>query len=371
MQKKIDTFVKIIFMVFIIMLGYGIVSLAGYLYYTRPQLEEDSLQGYIDWADRLADYGDFDTAVEAAEGVISTDPQNAQAYVFLANVYLKNRDIESAKNIYESAVSQVGENKLITDGLAAIANIDVATDPAKSETSTKTKEDSLKYALTYEYNANGDLVRAYSRSHDWERPDLESLYEYNSDNQLVRVVEINSFILPNYITYDYHSNGQVNNETRCDYNGYVLERSIYDEAAVKTNYQAYYQDRSWYMESLDADGYVYKKEFYDADNRLMYYAEHEMAEAEDYDEKTVYYNPDNTVKYTLLHKYSSSVKSVERETYYDGNGNVVLLVDHGDDNHYHIYTGADAESKDGSEYQSFKFYADADEFVCQELGILK
>lgn len=371
MQKRIDAFYKILFLAFIAVLGFAIVNLAGYLYYTRPQIEEDSLQGYIDWADRLADYGDFDTAIEAVQAAIDQEPLNAESYVFLANVYLQNRDIEKAKAVYETAVARAGENELFTDGIDAIANIDLVTDPEKSKAATKYEEDSQKYALTYKYNSNGDMVYAYSRSHDWERPDLESFYEYNADNQLVRVIEINSFALPNYITYDYHSNGQTKNETRCDYNGFVLNRSVYDEKGVKTGNEVYSEDRSYYVETLDAEGYVHKKEFYDADDQLLYYAEYQVTDAENYEETTVYYNADNTVKYTILHKYGSSVKNVERETYLNGDGSLKFIVDHGDDKYYHLYTDADSRYDDGGEYVTHKFYADMEEYVFEQLGVLK
>lgn len=371
MKKKKLIIKKIIYILFIGLLGYLLANLAGVIYQNRPQLEEHTWQGYINWGDNLAYYGDYELAVKAVETAISKEPQNAEGYVFLADIYMRSRDIESAKKVYADAAEKLGENKLFEEGLAQIANIDLPVDTEKSIDVSKTSEDTPKYDTTRKYNSNGDIVYSFARSRDWERPDVETYYEYNSDNQLLKVTELSSYAVPSYTTYTYHPNGQVSEKNICDFDGFILNKTVYDQDGVKTRNDVHSTDKSYYVEHIDADEYVYRKEFYNTDEQLAYYAEYEMVDAEEYDEITKYYNADNTLKYTVLHKYSSAIKSVQRETYLNADGTVAYIVDHGTNKQYYLYTDEESLNTDGGEYTSSKFYSEIDEYVHQQLGVLK
>ena len=359
---------KTFFMIVIVLLGYVFVNLAGYIYQTRPQLEEHSWQGYISWGDNLAYYGDYELAVKAVETAISKEPQKPEGYAFLADIYLRNRDVESAKTVYADAIMNIGENDVFDEGMDEIANIDLDIDYAKNEQVTETSEDTPKYDTTRKYNSDGNLVYTYARSRDWKRPDVETFFEYNTENQLLKVTELSSYGLPLYTTYEYYDNGQVNIERQCDFDGYVLNKITFDEAGVKVHNEVHNADKSYYAEFINADEYVYRKEFYNTDKKLDYYATYEMTEKEDCDEITTYFNPDGTLKYTIIHKYSSKIKTVQRETYLNADNSVEYIIDHTKDNIYHVYKG---EISEAAEVMNSKFYTDVEAYVFQQLEILK
>ena len=370
MTKKKLLIKRVIYITFIMLLGYLTVILSGWIYSSRPQLEEYSWQGYINWADNLAYYGDYELAVKAAETAISKDPQNPEGYVFLANVHMRNRDIENAKATYEKAVSALGENILFDNGMSDILNVDIAVDSSKSEAESKVEEDSVKYATLKRFNSNGDIVYSFARSHDWERPDIETFYEYNSDNQLLKVTELNTFALPVYTTYQYYDNGNIHIENQCEYNGFVYEKTVYDENGVKVQHEVHSQDRSYYREMTDETDYVYKKEFYDTENQMEYYTECEMDENTDgFGETTVYYTPEAELMYTIHHEYSSKIKSVEKETYLNADGSVAFIIEHENDGNYYIYFDDASDYEDGNEYVKSKFYTEIYPLVYQMLGI--
>jgi len=369
MTKKRKIIIKkTFFMIVIVLLGYVFVNLAGYIYQTRPQLEEHSWQGYISWGDNLAYYGDYELAVKAVETAISKEPHKPEGYAFLADIYLRNRDIESAKTVYADAVKKIGENDIFDEGMDEIANIDLDIDYAKNEQVTETSEDTPKYDTTRKYNSDGNLVYTYARSRDWKRPDVETFYEYNTENQLLKITELSSYGVPQYTTYEYYDNGQINIERQCDFDGYVLNKITFDEAGVKVHNEVHNADKSYYAEFINADEYVYRKEFYNTDKKLDYYAEYEMTEKEDCDEITTYFNPDDTLKYTIVHKYSSKIKTVQRETYLNADNSVEYIIDHTKDNIYHVYKG---EISEAAEVMNSKFYTDVEAYVFQQLEILK
>ena len=373
MKKRTRQIVaRIFYMAFIVLFGYLMVNLGGYIYESRPQLEDHSWQGYINWGDNLAYYGDYELAVKAVETAISKEPQKAEGYAFLADVYLRATDIENAKKVYADAEEKLGQNKLFDEGVSNIANIELAAiDENKSVVVNETSEDTPKYDTTRRYNENGDIVYSFARSRDWKKPDIEMFYEYNSSNQLLKVTELNSYALPSYTTYQYHDNGNIAVETICDFDGFILSKKIYDEQYVKNVEETHAEDKSYYVEYFADGEYVLKKEFYNTSEELEYYAEYEMTEAEEYDEVTRYFDSENNPMVTVLHKYISTVKSVKRETYLDAEGSVLYIVDYAKDKNYYLYSGDTEELVKGNEIMSSKFYADVEAEVHKLLNIKK
>ena len=144
MRKRRQIIARIFYIAFIALFGYLMINLAGYINNNRPQLLEHSWQGYIDWADNLATYGDYDLAVKAAETAISKDTENVDGYIFLADIYMRNRDYNSAKVVYRDAIAKFGDNEELVKSLADIDNVVFEEiDVSKSKAETKTKEDTF------------------------------------------------------------------------------------------------------------------------------------------------------------------------------------------------------------------------------------
>lgn len=79
----------------------------------KPKKEDSKLKGIsnlMSEAKYLEDKGKLDEAIDLYKQVIFTLPDSSKAYGALANIYRKQGDLESEKEILKKAISGCGKN---------------------------------------------------------------------------------------------------------------------------------------------------------------------------------------------------------------------------------------------------------------------
>jgi len=151
----------------------------------------------------------------------------------------------------------------------------------------------------YEYDAQDNLLKVtdYSKNQGFETKTSETLYTYNTANQIIRWVtntisdQIRTEKKSEYL-YEYHANGKLKKWTWFDYT------MVYNKPYIVTEHD----ENGNEISTTFHDGFHIKKE-YNAANLII---------------KSTDYDDANNATYETLFEYNSQNKCIKRSTYHNG-----------------------------------------------------
>ena len=373
MAKKVFKIIKSKFFVVVMLLcAYLLTNVSGCMHENKPQLAEDSWNGYIQWAEELSQQGYYEAAVRAAEVALEKDPDNAESYTTLADIHMYYRGYKQAEEIYLTAIERLGESFELTSRLNNVRTVDIDGISVKNSTAaSKKSEDSVKYDTTWKYNEQGSVVSVYFRTRDWTRSDMLTTYEYDDDNNLVRETVFGGYRLgmaTDYTLYEYDNNVLATRKVT-GFDGRMVQMDKLDANGNLINKTDYNYDGSHSIERYDENGVLVRREVYDMYSQELYHSIHQPADSGENAEDIIYYNADDTVKYTSYREYGSSVKNIIRDVYYNPDGSLAMYLVHKDNNNYYIYDADPFKNSNAEELEKFKFYEEAYTYVNGLLGL--
>lgn len=341
-MKKVWKWIKSKFYIFVLMLAaYFMIVIGGMLHDFKPQLAEDSWQGYIDWGRSLSYSGYYDAGVRAVETAIEKEPENVEGYLQLAEVHLENKEFQKAREVYNQAISACGETYELKTKLEDVDNVDVQNISAEnSKGVSKENVDSPRYDTNKEYNSNGDVVYIHNRPRMYSTVETKTTYEYDDDNKLLRETQYDGWRLrlaSEYLIYEYDDNDVLTSKTECDYTGHKNKVNLYKASGEEYQEIVYNQDNSYCAEEYDAEGNIISKEYYDKYDNKIYYVKYEPYGDSSYFEKAVYNTSEDEMMYYALLEYNSSLKTVKREFYYTPEDEGIVVIRFEQDTKYHVY----------------------------------
>ncbi|GAB3517026.1 hypothetical protein [Emticicia fontis] len=157
----------------------------------------------------------------------------------------------------------------------------------------------LSSYLKYEYDAKDNLLKisSYLKNQGSETKTSETIYTYNSANQLIRqvtnkITETGASQKRKEYLYEYHANGKMKKWTWFDFT------MVFDKPYIIVEYD---ENGNEILAQFD-DGSSEKSE-YNAANLLI---------------KITYYNPANSPTGEIRYEYNSRNKKVKTSSYYNG-----------------------------------------------------
>ena len=288
----------------------AIICVAAVLVFAGTGKGKSEYNKHITASQKYLDELNYEKAIAELELAIEIEPNNAEAYVALAEVYMEMGDKKSAIVILEEAkgkVTDVAEvegilNNLLTetvqldDGRVMIRAYDA--DGREIKRSYYKADGSLDFYLFLEYDADRREIK-------WSC--------YKADGSL------NYYVIP-----EYDANGKCIKETWYWYDendriAYINEHDA-DKEVIKQSY--YNADGSldyYIIPEYDVDGIFIKETYYDENDRIDYINEYD---ADGREIKWSYYKADGSLDYYVIPEYDVDGICI-KETYYDENGNQV------------------------------------------------
>lgn len=179
-----------------------------------------------------------------------------------------------------------------------------------------------KTVLVAEYNAQGYVVRLTETAYrDGAVNDVDvSAFEYNANNQLIKVIDLEDGETDGYDTYEYNANGTLSKISYFDYDGTLRSYETFNYDANKRlieRLQHYSYNNSTYKIGYEygSNDNIARMIVYDLENKPLY-----VTTYENYDDKL---NPLYAIKGIVLVGESKHNPGKANDVY-DNNGDGVL-----------------------------------------------
>ncbi len=316
---------------------------------TEPKTEEApavDMESMFDKVKNSISLGEYTEALNTLEEIKALDSQNENVYLYEADIYLAQdrweEAVEALNEGMDATGSEVLENRKndIRDNLRIIKeempNFESGTRYEYDANGNQVKAvfycdggNEIEGRVTYEYDAKGNLIKAVSTDEtgivlEWG----EFKYEYDSNGYLTRKELCNeNGLVVVYDEYQYDVNGNVIREINYqedEYENYITEYNYeYDAAGNQIKSAEYIEDlnsgirdlRSMVGYEYDTSGKKIKEIYYGSNGTMIGWLEYEY-DVNGKETKSIDYNADGSIYGWTECKYDINGNIVKRTEYY-------------------------------------------------------
>ncbi len=133
--------------------------------------------GAMSPADELLEQGEYDSALEMYLSMLEEDPENAEAYLGIIEVYLRQGDFDTALQYAEEGYEKTGDNRL-KEMIDMINSGNIKDSRGNILSMTQYREGRLEYRYEYSYDKDGREVT----QHTWYYSSDGNIEEWYSDS---------------------------------------------------------------------------------------------------------------------------------------------------------------------------------------------
>ncbi len=268
----------------------------------------------------------YEQAIIAYETAIKIDPKNADAYLELADLYLKTGDTDQARKVLDKAVKKVSKSDRdrINDKMAEL--------PAQNQSD-------LAPEGTGQFNESDDTGDALPQNDEyrpyWSNADNE-VHEYNENGYVIKTTAyLPDGSVDHYIIYDCDDYGKLLARTTYSGDGLIYSKEVYNAGGIVIRSENFGEDGSGYIIEYDDAGQLLKQTAYSGPGQVSEYYQYEFFENGSH--SVASFHPDGLQKtYEVLDARGRSVVHIiynddgseyihwEYEYYDDGNEKIIM-----------------------------------------------
>ena len=288
------------------------------------------LEKQLNLAQHYLEELNYEQAIASFEFVLSIDPMNAEAYLGLAEVYIRNNGYDEAFEIANKGYELTGGQGLqrLIDMIES-GNI-YASNGWTMKNTTYDGAGAFLYSHEYTYNKKGQIVSVIWRDSTEEIKDTIELKYDDEGNTLVGFgfnvdsgeLTRNEYVRSGntYTEYVYFGNGSEIGgvyEGITDNDGRLLEETAYDKDG-NFNFK--------YVMDYDSKGRSLKDTFYMEDGSVSRYNTYEYA-TDGLLQKRSFYNGDGKLGSYLIYEHDENGKLI-REIEYNADGTIIRTTEY-------------------------------------------